>query len=298
MDAFMSFVGPALFSVYVAVSVSVLCYGCQTIIMEPIINRVLRNCLLSTYDDDDDAESTLLVLEDTTNTRKSILMLSALPLPLPTQEEREQAIRDYKVTIEYKHLKAHAPGGVYLIPSMDSLRTFYGVIFVRRGQYANGIFKFTLTLPPLYNGLNQYPEIKFTTDVYNPFVDPETGLLDLKTSYPRWDPSRHYLVTVLTFLKKIFYAKTFEEASANPSARKLAEGDPAAFRTAVDQCAKSSQKHVYDSSGDAGGDATVRFTEDVLAHRVLLDLLKANIKDPAQISKNTVLAMIEKASKV
>ena len=33
------------------------------------------------------------------------------------QEEREQALRDYKVTIEYKHLKSHAPGGVYLIHS-------------------------------------------------------------------------------------------------------------------------------------------------------------------------------------
>lgn len=50
------------------------------------------------------------------------------------QEEKEQALRDYKVTIEYKHLKAHAPGGVYLVPAYDSLRFFYGVIFVRRGK--------------------------------------------------------------------------------------------------------------------------------------------------------------------
>jgi len=73
-----------------------------------------------------------------------------------TQEEREQALRDYKVTIEYKHLKSHAPGGVYLIPSMDSLREFYGIIFVRRGPFTNGIFKFKLTLPPKYNDVNMW----------------------------------------------------------------------------------------------------------------------------------------------
>jgi hypothetical protein len=50
------------------------------------------------------------------------------------KEERESALRDYKVTIEYKHLKSHAPGGVYLIPSLHDLREFYGIIFVRRGK--------------------------------------------------------------------------------------------------------------------------------------------------------------------
>jgi len=296
MDA-LTDLGSTLFSVYVAVSVSILCYSYQKIVMEPILNRMLRNCLESADDavNDDESASCCIVLDDTTNTRKSILMMSPLPLPTPTQEEKNQALRDYKVTIEYKHLKSHAPGGVYLIPSMDSLRTFYGVIFVRRGAYTNGIFKFTLTLPPKYNDINQHPVIKFTSDVFNPFVDPETGLLDLKTTYPRWDNSRHYLVTVLTFLKKIFYAKTWEDATANPEAKQLAETDPAAFRAKVDQCVRDSQKHVYDQNVE---NSTIKFTEEALAHRVLRDLMKANIKDPAQISKNTILAMIDKASTV
>jgi hypothetical protein len=91
------------------------------------------------------------------------------------QEEREQALRDYKVTIEYKHLKSHAPGGVYLIPSFDDLRKFYGVIFVRRGPFTNGIFKFQLVLPKRYNDINQHPDITFTSTVYNPYVDPTNG---------------------------------------------------------------------------------------------------------------------------
>ena len=121
------------------------------------------------------------------------------------QEEREQALRDYKVTIEYKHLKSHAPGGVYLIPSMNDLRHFFGVIFVRRGPFTNGIFKFQLRLPEKYNDVNMWPQITFTSFVYNPYVNPKTGELDIRSAYPEWNPSKHYLVTVLTYLKVSFW---------------------------------------------------------------------------------------------
>ena len=47
-------------------------------------------------------------------------------------------MRDYKLSIEYKHLKQHCPGGVYLVPSFDDIRLFHGVIFVRRGAFTNG----------------------------------------------------------------------------------------------------------------------------------------------------------------
>lgn len=280
-----SFFGSALFSIYALSSLIIICYAYQKLVMEPIITRMLLNCLAP-------EESSKCILSDNTNTRKSVMKLS--PLPSPTQEEREQALLDYKVTIEYKHLKSHAPGGVYLIPSLDNIRLFFGVIFVRRGPYTNGIFKFTLTLPPKYNNINQHPEIRFLSSVFNPFVEPETGLLDLKTPYPRWDPSRHYLVTVLTFLKKIFYAKMFDDANANPEAKTMAQTDPEGFRTKVDQCVRESQKFVYENAEGS----TIKFSEEALTHRVLRDLMKANIKDPAQISKNTILAMIDKASKV
>lgn len=210
------------------------------------------------------------------------------------QQEREQALRDYKVTIEFKHLKSHAPGGVYVIPSLSELRTFQGVIFVRRGPFTNGIFKFQLKLPMLYNDLNQHPQIFFLTKVYNPHVDPATGELDIKSTYPRWDPSRHYLVTVLTFLKKIFYAKSFDDAKANPEARDLAMNDPSEYRQKVDECVRDSQKDVFHNPEDS----ILRFTEEELSHQVLRDLLKANIRDPNQISKQAVLAMIDKASNV
>jgi ubiquitin-protein ligase len=262
--------------------------------MNHLIQRCLLDCLTPDF-----TPSCAVVLGNITNT-SFILNMSYIPkielnnVPFHYQEEREQALRDYKVTIEYKHLKSHAPGGVYIIPSFDDLRIFYGVIFVRRGPFTNGIFKFELVLPKRYNDINQHPEITFKSFVYNPYVDAATGKLDMKRAYPKWDPTRHYLVTVLTFLKKIFYAKTFEDAAANGEAKHLAEKNPAAFRKRVDECVRQSQKEVFDNSEDT----LVRFTDDELGHRVLRDLLKANVKDPATVSKNAVLSMIDKASKV
>ena len=167
----------------------------------PVIARMLNTCLSPDPDS--------LTVDSSSSTTQTP---DRLPQPqrrrqLPhqyksnLQEEREQALRDYKVTIEYKHLKSHAPGGVYLIPSMNNLRHFYGVIFVRRGPFTNGIFKFQLRLPEKYNDVNMWPQITFTSFVYNPYVNPKTGELDIRSAYPEWNPSKHYLVTVLTYLK-------------------------------------------------------------------------------------------------
>jgi ubiquitin-protein ligase len=284
-----------LYIAYSATSVAVLCYAVEAQMVEPMLKHLLLTCL-------EPGEKAILLEDECANAKTMIITPSPNRVrPRPSfailQAEREQALRDYKVTIEYKHLKSHAPGGVYLIPSMNSLRKFYGVIFVRRGPFTNGIFKFELELPLQYNDINQHPEITFTSAIYNPYVDAVTGKLDMKTTYPRWDPSRHYLVTVLTFLKKIFYAKTFEEAVANLEAKTLAATNPTAFRTKVDQCVRESQKAVFlnDKNED---DVTLKFTEERLGHRVLRDLLKGTVKDPAQVSKNLILTMIDKASKV
>eukprot|EP00531_Pseudo-nitzschia_arenysensis_P002093 CAMPEP_0116153508 /NCGR_PEP_ID=MMETSP0329-20121206/21284_1 /TAXON_ID=697910 /ORGANISM="Pseudo-nitzschia arenysensis, Strain B593" /LENGTH=541 /DNA_ID=CAMNT_0003650425 /DNA_START=448 /DNA_END=2073 /DNA_ORIENTATION=- len=220
---------------------------------------------------------------------------SSSPLSFSSfQEEREQALRDYKVTIEYKHLKSHAPGGVYLIPSMDSLRNFHGIIFVRRGPFTNGIFKFKLDLPAKYNDTNMWPKITFQSKVYNPYVNEKTGELDVQSAYPTWDPSRHYLVTVLTYLKKIFYSKNFADAKANPAARELAGKDPAAYKKKVEGCVHESQKKVYVNEKGS----TAKFTEEEVAHRVLRDLLKHHIRNDNQVTKQTILAQVEKSRKV
>lgn len=147
--------------------------------LKPLIQRALRSCLdplLYTEGTDQPYHRVSILMDDDDEDDQSYISINYIP-----QEQQEQSLRDYKVTIEYKHLKSHAPGGVYLVPSLNSLRKFDGVIFVRRGPFTNGIFKFVLELPPTYNDVNTYPQIRFLSPVYNPHVYPDTGILDIKT---------------------------------------------------------------------------------------------------------------------
>lgn len=140
-------------------------------------------------------------------------------------ERSTQHIRDFKLAIEFKYLMKHAPAGVYLMPEFDNIRKLHGVIFVRRGLYRDGVFRFTMNLPLLYNDENTHPEIVFTPPIFNPLVDPATGILDLKMdeSLKDWQPERHFIVTAVTFLKKIFYMKDYNsfERVANEDAKSL-----------------------------------------------------------------------------
>jgi ubiquitin-protein ligase len=259
------------------------------------LQKFIRDCLTPEYHGLVASYSEGNVKQSNNPKSANLFFHSSPPrIPFSLQEEREQALRDYKVTIEYKHLKSHAPGGVYLIPSMDNLRKFYGVIFVRRGPFTNGIFKFSLKLPPKYNDRDMWPQIVFSSHVFNPYINEKTGELDIKSAYPTWDPSRHYLVTVLTYLKKIFYSKNFTDAHANPQAKELAESNPDTYRQKVEECVRESQKNVYVNEEGS----TTQFTEEQVSHRVLRDLLKHHIHHENQVTKQAVLTQVENAQKV
>src|SRR4051812_47114060 len=89
------------------------------------------------------------------------------PLPQPvvgvhhvmspgTQSRYIQTLREYSILLEYRRLNSdqgtgtECPGGLYIVPSTDSLRRWHGVIFIRKGFYKGGIFKFLLHLPTSY----------------------------------------------------------------------------------------------------------------------------------------------------
>lgn len=142
-------------------------------------------------------------------------------------EASAQHIKDFKLAIEFKYLMKHSPAGVYLMPEFDNIRKLHGVIFLRRGLYRDGIFRFQIHLPTEYNDINTHPEIFFNPPVYNPMIDPVTGRLDLKIDevLKEWQPERHFIVTAITFLKKIFYMKSYDSYApgtlANEDARHL-----------------------------------------------------------------------------
>ena len=181
---------------------------------------------------------------------------------------RTQALKDLKLTIEYKHLKHNAPGGVLVTPAFDDLRLWHGVIFLRRGLCEGGVFRFVVRLSPQYNDHGVYPEVRFTPPgaVWNPYVHPDTGELDLKSTYPTWDPSIHFMITVLTFIKRIFYLKDPDLESYddhvcyNIAAKRLFLSDKVEFRRHSQKLVLRSQEAAYDvsdiHSGDTANDLT------------------------------------------
>ena len=87
--------------------------------------------------------------------------------------ENSQHLRDFKLAIEFKYLMQHAPGGVYLMPELDDIRSLHGVIFVRRGLYRDGVFRFCVFLDKLYNSKNTHPVIIFNPPILHPLIHPE-----------------------------------------------------------------------------------------------------------------------------
>ena len=99
------------------------------------------------------------------------------------------------------------------MPEFDNIRILHGAIFLRKGLYRDGIFRFTIKLPLSYNSFNSHPVINFQPPIFHPLVNAETGELDLKSdaTLTEWEPDKHYIVTALIFIKKIFYLKSFEQ---------------------------------------------------------------------------------------
>ena len=128
-------------------------------------------------------------------------------------ESSVQHIKDIKLAIEFKYLTKNSPAGVYILPEIDNIRLLHGVIFIRRGLYRDGIFRFQIKLPPAYNDHNCHPEIVFTPPIFNPLIDPKSGHLDLRLdeTLKEWHPERHFIVSAIIFLKKIFYSSSYDQ---------------------------------------------------------------------------------------
>ncbi|CAI5747472.1 unnamed protein product [Peronospora destructor] len=202
------------------------------------------------------------------------------------QKYRSQTMKDYGLMIEYKHLRQHVPSGIYVLPSFDHSRVWYGAIFIHAGLYRNGIFKFTIFLPESYNGPGTYPRIVFNTNVFHPYVYEETKQLDLHPKFPQWDPELHYMVAVLTYLKGIFYMKDFPEMNlvANSEALDMFRHDPENYVNKVEECVDESLTNVYNNEQGS----TIRFTKHNPAHDNLRQELFAQLDATSAIAPQTL----------
>ncbi|KAI7905855.1 ubiquitin-conjugating enzyme/RWD-like protein [Cokeromyces recurvatus] len=123
---------------------------------------------------------------------------------------------------------------------------WYGVIFVHKGLYRSGTFKFRLTLPEDYP--QRPPSITFLTDMFHPLVDDE-GNLSISQQFPVWRPYRDYLFHVLFYLKNIFKKSVLDGLNdkycLNKEAYRLYRTDIIVFSKLAQQCAQLSITESY-----------------------------------------------------
>jgi len=179
---------------------------------------------------------------------------------------RTQHLKEFQIMVEYKRLQEEAPLGVYLMPSTDSLRLYFGVIFLDGGFYKNGVFKFRLELPRSFPADDAMPTLTFTSRVFHPYVHPKTFVLNLKAKFPKWKANVHTLVHILRFLKKIFYMDKFSAQDAiNPQALQLFERNPPSFMSRVEGCVSTSLEKRFANDPES----TIVFTEHNVHHDVI-----------------------------
>jgi len=178
-------------------------------------------------------------------------------------------LKEYAIIMEYKKLKQLAPEGVYVMPSIDSIRRWHGVIFLRHSLYRKGVFKFIINIPESYP--NDAPKVFFTSKVFNPLVNIKTGELDLSIQFPVWNPNQHYIVLVLGYLKKIFFKTEFwgerlNHPAFNKESQKLWMQNKEEFIKICNQCACLSVDNVYSNDKDS----PIRFTRQDPAHSEII----------------------------
>eukprot|EP00741_Cyanophora_paradoxa_P006749 tig00001038_g6527.t1 len=170
--------------------------------------------------------------------------------------------REYLLLIEYKHLRTHCSGGVYVLPSNDSILRWDGVLFIRDGPYRGGIFRFVINIPEAYPDVR--PHARFTTKVFHPRVAPN-GDVDLSHEFPSWTRNNS-MAQLLEVLKKLFQPPLRLEGAINREAAELYSGDAEGFAARVEACVLNSQTGALANEGHS----SVKFSEFRPEHEELL----------------------------
>lgn len=123
-----------------------------------------------------------------------------------------------EISLEYASLRlpGHCPSGVWVIPCPDDLHHWCGTLFIHKGYYAGGIFKFTIEFSDNYPFDNETPKINFQTDCFHPLIDQaNNGSFNLSLKFPKWIPHENFVSKLLYYLKSCFKRPGLESIVAS-----------------------------------------------------------------------------------
>ncbi|PNS14909.1 ubiquitin-conjugating enzyme E2 2 [Sphaceloma murrayae] len=84
-------------------------------------------------------------------------------------------IVDYQANsrvLDFLNLRNACPKGLYVTPVPDDENLWQGIIFVRKGPYSPGAFRFQIYFPVQYP--HRPPLISFLSDIFHPLISPLT----------------------------------------------------------------------------------------------------------------------------
>ncbi|CAG9825100.1 unnamed protein product [Phaedon cochleariae] len=173
--------------------------------------------------------------------------------------------QEYVILAEYKMVQNENIFGVYVIPSHESSLMWFGVIFVRRGFYEDGVFRFNILLDesfpdsshPVGNfqEVNRHPlmyfslqKVIFQSKIFHPVINSKTGELNLLGAFPEWNKSEQHLWQVLKYVQWIFYEiESCIDHAVNSEAAEMWQTDRDSFKSEAVACVKASHDRLYDA---------------------------------------------------
>ncbi|CAH7672655.1 hypothetical protein BY996DRAFT_6964520 [Phakopsora pachyrhizi] len=163
-----------------------------------------------------------------------------------------------EISLEYASLRlpGHCPLGIWVIPCPNDTHTWSGVLFVHRGYYAGGIFRFEIKFSPHYpyggdsrsrvesrkSRTNErdnrqdgsVPRIYFKSDCFHPLINQQDGFFDSTSRFKTWRPHQDFVFHLLHFLKSSFKRSGLEKIISSPEDESTAQ-NMAAFKAYRDQ---------------------------------------------------------------
>ncbi|XGW07191.1 hypothetical protein V3C99_017031 [Haemonchus contortus] len=152
--------------------------------------------------------------------------------------------------------------GMYIVPSAEDQFRWFGLLFVRRGVFGGGIFRFNVKIPYDFPNTTSLPVVKFDLFIFHPNIDPFHRRPDLSRYFPEgWKKDKHHIQNVLLVVQRLFFSFDFEpDSCANPSAAITWREDKEKFRSMAKTCVNQSRMEVYDEPEDANDPNFLRLT--------------------------------------
>ena len=157
------------------------------------------------------------------------------------------------------HFTVHLPSLVRWSISLSA--EWMGVIFLRKGYYQSGIFRFCLCIPETFPDTQDLPRLRFEQPIFHPFIHPTELSLDLGRYFREgWKPGTHHIYHALIFLQRAFYSLAGDlSAAPNQEAASLLQTSPQTARERIAESVRRSRELVYEETSSPDPHA-IRFS--------------------------------------